>query len=60
MQPSLSNHETNRLLKTLKDMVPADERPVPGTSYLAVDTADKISSEPILKIFKEAFADRAK
>jgi ABC-type Fe3+ transport system substrate-binding protein len=39
-----------------KDMVPADERPVSGTNYLELDTAEKIPSEPIIKIFKEAAA----
>jgi iron(III) transport system substrate-binding protein len=43
-----------------KDAIPADERPVQGVSYLQVDSADKISSEPILRIFRSAFADRAK
>jgi ABC-type Fe3+ transport system substrate-binding protein len=41
-----------------KDVVPPDERTVPGVSYLEVDTADRIPSEPILKIFKEASAQK--
>ena len=41
-------------------MIPADERPMPGFSYLEVDTADKIPSEPIMKIFKEASGRREK
>jgi hypothetical protein len=43
-----------------KDMVPADERPMPGISYLEVDTAEKIPSDPIMKIFKEASAKSEK
>jgi hypothetical protein len=37
-----------------KEMVPADERPVSGTNYLELDIAEKIPSEPIINIFKEA------
>jgi iron(III) transport system substrate-binding protein len=43
-----------------KDMVPSDERPVSGVKYLDVDVAERISSEPVLKLFNEALADAEK
>lgn len=43
-----------------KDSVPADERPVAGVKYLDVDNAERISSEPLLKLFNEALAENEK
>lgn len=43
-----------------KDAVPPDERPVQGVKYLDVDVAERISSEPVLKVFTEAIAEGEK
>lgn len=39
-----------------KDMVPADQRPLEGVSYLDVDTWERMSMEPVLKVLDEALA----
>jgi iron(III) transport system substrate-binding protein len=39
-----------------KDMVPPDQRLMPGVNYVEVDTPERISMEPVLKVLNEALA----
>jgi hypothetical protein len=38
-------------------IVAPDKQPVHGVKYLDVDTAETISSEPVLKLFNDALAE---
>lgn len=40
-----------------KDMVPPDQRLVEGTSYIQLETAERISIKPALEVFNEAIAE---
>jgi iron(III) transport system substrate-binding protein len=43
-----------------KDMIPPDQRLVGGIDYIEVETPERMSMEPILKIFNEALAKAGK
>jgi len=43
-----------------KEMVPPESRLKEGVNYIDVDTADRMSMEPILKVFNEAIAKAGK
>jgi len=43
-----------------KDMVPAEQRPVEGVSYLDVDTWERMSMEPVVRVLNEALAESKK
>jgi ABC-type Fe3+ transport system substrate-binding protein len=43
-----------------KDMVPTDERPVEGAKYLEIDSPERISPRPLLKVLNEALAEADK
>lgn len=40
-----------------KDMVPPEERLKEGVKYLEVETPDRMSMEPVVKVFEEALAE---
>jgi len=40
-----------------KDMIPADVRLINGVTYVEVETPDRMSIEPVLKIYNEALAE---
>jgi len=43
-----------------KDMIPPDQRLVKGIDYIEVETPERMSMEPVLKIFNEALAKAGK
>jgi len=43
-----------------KDMVPPHERLIEGVKYVEVETPDRISMKPILKVFEEALVEAKK
>jgi iron(III) transport system substrate-binding protein len=43
-----------------KEMVPAEQRPLDGVTYLDVDTWDRMSMEQVVKVLNEALAESKK
>jgi ABC-type Fe3+ transport system substrate-binding protein len=50
----------SRRIDIPKDMVPPDEHLKDGVDYIEVETPERISMEPVLKVFNEALSRAGK
>ncbi|HEY7862885.1 MAG TPA: hypothetical protein VIE39_04460, partial [Thermoanaerobaculia bacterium] len=50
----------SRRMDISREMIPPDRRLEAGVNYVDVDTADRMSMEPMLKVFNAAIAEAEK